>query len=133
MKKIVSVLALLLSFSSFATIEYDVFENNCYVEVMQPIVLLHSSASVQVGSILLNAKRIDRNNTRQLSPGRIIQVQSTDQYNVRFFDNALKSMCLVISNTGMCMDIRFVDASDIETFSYGALRMFCESKQIVEM
>lgn len=133
MKKIVSIFALLLSFSSFASIEYDVFENNCYVEVLEPIILLHSSGSVINGNIQLNAKRIDYNNTRQLSPGRIIRVQSTDYFNIRFVDKALKDMCFVSHNNGMCADLRFIDTSDIETFSNGTLRMFCEPKRILEM
>lgn len=134
MKKILSLMTLVLSFSAFASmpIDIEVFENDCYVEVLEPLVLLHSSSVLETGNIQLTPKRIDHNNHRQLSQGRIIRVRDTDRYTVRFYDNAMRDMCFV-TNNGMCAQLNFISVEDIEIFSNGTLRMVCQPKQIIEM
>lgn len=136
MKKLISAFLLLFSVSVFAQdempLDYEIFERDCYVEVLKDIYVLHSTNMVQVGLISLTTNKIDRTQHRRLAEGRILRVRNHSEREILFRDPAIKKMCLV-SQQGICLKISSMFKSEIELFSEGMLKMVCEDKGTSDM
>lgn len=133
MKKLFSAFLILGSFSVFANdLEWQVYDKDCRVEVLEDIYILHSTIEVQTGNVRMTANSINRNDNRRVAAGRFFYIRGLSEDKILFRDPTMKNICVFASNNGRCLSIRNLDVEDIEIYSNGMLKMVCEEKGTVD-